>query len=139
MCKATKIPEISFRDLLRGIVATNVLLGMTVAIFFCVIFVSAVVALGFFHPSIFKLLHIFFLLFSIVISYSLNVLFFGWWCFKGLFGSSRRRIVAAAALTGWLYLLLQYTGAATYADVAFPLVLLLISISDQIWERRLRT
>jgi hypothetical protein len=138
MSEATKIPEISFRDLLRGIVATNILLGMTVAMVFCAIFVSAVAALGFFHPSIFKLLHIFFLLFSIVISYSLNVLFFGWWCFKGLFGSSTRRIVATAALTSWLYLLLQYTGAATYANVAFPLVLLLMSISDLIRERRLR-
>jgi hypothetical protein len=139
MSGAIKIPEISFRQLMRGIVATNVLVGMTVAISFCVVFLVAVLAFGFLHPSIFKLLRAFFLLFSIIISYSLNVMFVGWWCFKGLFGSANRQLVVTIVLAGWLTLLLYYTEATTYSDIAFPLVLFVLTGTEKIQEWRVQS
>lgn len=71
------------------------------------------------------------LLIAVGISFGLNVIFVGSWCFNGLFYSINRRIVVATFLSLWFATLFYYSPTAL--EFALDLVVALLVLARALW------
>jgi hypothetical protein len=134
---ALRLPIMTVRSFLLGMTAMNVLNGIMILFVVCLFPLTLLLIAGIQHPSIFKL-HIFFVGFlAIGISFGLNVLCAGAWCFRQLFMSLDRRILAAAVLLAW-HLVLRFLNQADYLDIGLVAAVLFISLWDRLYVARER-
>lgn len=103
--------------------AMTVLSGIIVALFLSTIPTLLLIVTGILHPSVFKMHVLFELLLAVGVSFGLNVIFVGSWCFNGLFHSINRRIVVAILLSLW-FAIIFYSLAAPPLELGLTLLLL---------------
>src|SRR6266436_5081904 len=109
---AVPIPTITAPGFLLGLMAMVVLSGIVVALFLCAIPTLLFAAAGIKDPSVFQSHVLFGFLLVVGVSFGLNVIFVGSWCFNGLFYSTNRRIVVAIVLSLWFAILVYYSPTA---------------------------
>jgi hypothetical protein len=124
-----RLPTLTVRDFVFGMTAMNVVNGIMILFVMCFFPLGLTLIAGIRHPSVFKLHILFVLLLAVGISFGLNALFIGTWCFRGLFMSLNRRIIASIILLVW-HVLLWFLNQADYLDIGLVAALLVISSWD---------
>jgi hypothetical protein len=126
--------KISPRTFVFGSMAMSVALGVITLLLVAFLPLLLVTAAGFTHSSIFKMHMLFVVLFVLGISFALNTLIIGRWCFNGLFETTTKRVFVSVFILCWI-MLMYYINAADYFDVALSVVILVWAIWDKVRGR----
>ncbi|MGA2311768.1 MAG: hypothetical protein ABSF87_05290 [Xanthobacteraceae bacterium] len=130
---ALRLPTITMRSFLLGMTAMNVVNGIMILFVLCFFPMVLLFIAGLQHPSVLRLHFIFAGLVVIGISFGLNILFIGTWCFRGLFGSLNRRIIVVVVLLVW-HLLLWFWDQVDYLDIGLVTALLCVTFWDRFYR-----